>query len=242
MPRWLRRALAALLVLLVLFVLLTECQKPTGLASSALVGPRLVTGPICIEEAVDVSASMTAFTPQREQAERELFEFARRELERDDLISAAFFAGSAGLALAPSALSTVTSAPAIPAGIDYSGTRLAPAVSALVDARVGGSEACVVRALVVITDGVISDPVETAAALGAGGYARVYAVVPAGTGWGRPAQLRGDLDSVSVHRFTEPGLGGSVASVLADGKPLDVVFGEIVGSLTGQRLEQETQP
>lgn len=240
MPRGMRRFLIGLLLLLVLLVALNEVQKPIDLANSTLVGPRLVTGPICIEEAVDVSGSMTSFTPEREQAERELFTFARRELNPNDQMSAAFFAGSAELALTPSPLDTLTAAPAVPAGIDSVGTRLAPAVQALVNARNTASDACVVRALVVITDGEISDPGETASALALGSYARVYAVIPAGTGWGRPEPLRGELNSVSVYHFNDSGMGGRVASVLADAKPLDVVLGDIVGSLTGQRLEQNT--
>lgn len=243
-PRWLRRLLAGLLLIFILPWLLgalaEETQKPTGLATSVLVGPRLAAGPVCIEEAVDLSGSMTAFTPERERAEAELFTFARRELEPTDLISTAHFAGSAQVTLAPSAMDTLTAAPAVPGSLD-DGTALAPAIDALVDARAASSGLCVFRALVVITDGLIADPSEAAAALARGGYARAYAVIPADAGWSRPQPLQGPLAGVAVHRFHGPDAGGRVASFLVDAKPLDVVFGEIVGSLTGQRLEQSRQ-
>lgn len=239
LPRRLVALLLGLLLLLAALIGLGEALKPTALATSTLDGPRLVTGPICLEEAVDVSSSMTAFTAQRERAERELLDFAPRELPSDRL-STAFFAGSARVALRPSDLRTLTSAPTIPLGIDQDGTRLAPAVRALQDARPAGPDTCAARALVVITDGQISDPAETAAALADGSYTRVYAIVPAGTGWGRPGPLQGELDSVAVHRFTDSGPGGRVASVMVDARPLDVVLGDVVGSLTGQQLRQSS--
>jgi hypothetical protein len=245
MPHWLRRLLLALLALLLLMAALVSCRetrKPTSLATSTLSGPRLVTGPVCIEEAVDVSGSMTAFTAQRQQAEQALFDFARRELGRDDLFAEAFFAGSGEVALRPSALDRLTAAPGIPAGIDPNGTALAPAVEALVAARGRTANRCAARALVLITDGLISDTDATAAALRAGSYTRVYAVIPAETGWSRPSPLGGPLESIAVHHFTSGGAKGRMASVLADAKPLDVVLGQVVGSLTGQHLEQDGQP
>jgi hypothetical protein len=249
-PHWLRRAISGLLVLFILPWLLgaltEEAQKPTGLATSMLVGPRMATGPVCIEEAVDLSASMTAYTPQRERAEAELFAFARRELAPYDLMSTAHFAGSAQMTLPPTSMDTLTSTPA-PAGGLADGTQLAPAVDVLVNARTN-ADSCVLRALVVITDGAISDPHETAAALARGGYARVFAVIPVGVGWGavdtewgRPQALRGPLEGVTVHRFHDSGAGGRVSSFVIGSQPLDVVFGEIVSSLTGQQLEQNGQ-
>ena len=181
---------------------------------------------------------MISFTPQREQAERELFTFARRELAPSDQMSAAFFANSATVALAPSSLDSLSAAPVAPTGIDPAGTRLAPAVDALVAARGTASEACVARALVVSTDGLIVDPGEAAAAVVAGSYTRVYAVVPVETGWFRPQPLSGPLGFVAVEHFTSSDVTGRAASVVVDAKPLDVVLGDIVGSLTGQQLQQ----
>jgi hypothetical protein len=240
MPRWLRRFLVGQLLFLLVFTLLNELQKPTGLPVSTLVGPRLAPGPVCIEEAVDVSASMTSFTPQRERAEQELFAFARRELRPDDQISVAFFAGSAALALPPSALDALTTPPPVAGGL-ADGTLLTPAVDVLRAGRTAASDACVERALVVITDGAIFDGDEAAAAIANGSYARVYAVIPAATGWLRPGELDGPLRYVTVEHFTDAGLAGRPASMLVDAKPLDVVLGDVIGSLTGQQLQQRTR-
>lgn len=245
MPLWLRRLLIWLLALALLIAALVTCRetrKPTSLDTSTLGGPRLVTGPICIEEAVDVSGSMTAFTAQRERAERALFDFARRELGRDDLFAAAFFAGSGKVAIRPSSLDTLTTAPGIPQGIDPEGTQLAPAVRALVAARGAAAGRCAARALVLITDGLLGDPEAAGEALRAGAYTRVFAVIPAETGWSRPDPLTGPLDAVSIHHFTDSGAKARVASILADAKPLDIVLGQIAGSLTGQHLKQKGQP
>jgi hypothetical protein len=244
LPRWARSLLLGLLVLLLLAAGLVSChehEKPTSLATSTLVGPRLVTGPICIEEAVDVSGSMDSFRAEREQAEGALFDFARRELTKDDLFSAAYFAGSAKIALPPSSLTTVTAAPGVPDGIDYVSTNLAPAVDALVDARSAGppGRTCAARALVVITDGLIADSSTVGTSLSKGRYTRVFAVIPSATGWSRPSELTGPvLDSVAVYHFRDSGLTGRAASIFAGAMPLDVVFGTIIGSLTGQELAQ----
>jgi hypothetical protein len=216
------------------------------LEHSILTGARLASGPICIEQAVDVSGSMTEFRSQREQAEKDLFSFAKRTLTATDLYSEAFFAKSGVVALRPSPLTAIAGPPGEPNGIDMSDTQLTPAVNALVAARPstrGGSQ-CAARALVVITDGVIGDDQATlAAALFKGGYTRVFAVIPIETGWGRPGQLRGGvLDSISVQHFAAPGITGRAASIVADARPLDVVFGEIIGSLTGQSLSRMKEP
>lgn len=240
-PRWLRQALLALGLILLVLVALVSCQeseKPQSLADATLEGPRLVTGPICLEEAVDVSGSMDAFRAQRESAEAALFTFARRFLRRDDLFSTAFFAGAAQVAQPPAALSALTTAPVAPTGLDPSTTVLGPAVDALVAAR--DARPCAARALIVITDGILRDDRSTlSTALRSGGYARIFAVIPAATGWGRPAELSGGaLDSITVHHFADSGLSGRLSSILADAKPLDVVLGEIIGTLTGQQLTQ----
>lgn len=241
LPRPLRRLLYAVLALMLAAVALVSCreaEKPTSLAGSVLAGQRLVTGPVCLEVAVDVSGSMDQFRGQRERAERELFAFARRALDEDTL-SEAFFASSARIALHPTVLNTLDAPPQVPGGIDYQGTRLTPAVAALISARPSGSAGtCAARALVVISDGLLGDdPAELTGTLARGAYTRIFAVIPAETGWGRPAPLTGGLlDSITVHHFTDSGLSGRIASILADAQPLDVVFGEILSALTGQRL------
>lgn len=244
-PAWLRRALRFLVSSLLLFLLtlgLEESEKPSSLQTSTLAGPRLTTGPVCLDEAVDVSGSMTAFTQQRTDAEQALFGFATRELRDEDLFSETFFAGSARTALPPTALSGLTSPPGVPDGIDYNNTLLAPAVDALVAARseAPAGQQCSTRALVIITDGVVADaPDVLAESLRKGGYARVYAVVPVETGWGRPSGLTGGpLDAIVVEHFSGDGVMGLAASIITDAKPLDVIFGEIAGSLTGQTLVQ----
>jgi hypothetical protein len=245
-PRWLRRLLLVLLALLLLLIALVACnenEKPLSLATSTLDGPRLTTGPICIEEAVDVSGSMTAYTAQRERAEGELFTFARRELEKHDMLSETFFAGSAVLALPPTSLASLGGPPPVTGDFE-DGTLLAPAVAALMAARPTNPTACAARALVVITDGEIYDDQQTLnAVLTKANYTRMYAVVPAGiTGVGR-GQLRGGLlDSVTVYGFHDGGTSGRAASVFGDAKPLDVVFGEILGGLTGQHLNKAGRP
>jgi hypothetical protein len=235
---WLGRLLLALLLVLLLLAALVACDessKPASLSEATLVDPRLVTGPVCLEEAVDLSGSMNAYVAQRERAERELFAFGRRVLDDGDLLSVAFFAESAALALPPSPIKNLAAPPGVPVGLG-SGTSLAPAIDALVAGR--SAAVCATRALVVITDGVLGDdPAILRSALGSGRYARMFAVVPAASGWGRPGPLNGEvLDSIVVYHFHEGGWGGRAASVIGDAKPLDVVFGEIIGSLTGQRL------
>lgn len=233
LPSWLRNlllGLAGLAALLGAFVACDESEVPSSLAESSLEGSRRVTGGVCIEEAVDVSGSMNSFRSARESAERELFTFARRELAPGDRFSSAFFAGSGSLALAPTSMSALDSPPAVPTGLYTTGTHLAPAVRELVDARPADGD-CAVRALIVITDGEITDsPPDLTATLAAANYTRVFAVVPVATG-------RTDLpESVEVFHFHESGWFGRVAGFFTDAEPLDVVFGEILASLTGQEL------
>ncbi len=239
-PGWLRRLLLALLALLLLLTALVSChesRKPASLATSALIGPRLTTGPVCLEEAVDISGSMTQYTGEREHAERELFAFARRELGKDDLFSEAFFAGSARLAVPPTPMVKLNAAPSESGQLD-GGTSLTPAVATLVAART--HTACAARALVMITDGLIYDddlrlPVRDT--LSAAAYTRMFAVVPSGaTGAGRGNLNGGLLDSVTVYGFEDGGLSGRARSIIGNARPLDVIFGDILGSLTGQRL------
>src|SRR5205814_221698 len=111
-----------------------------------------------------------------------LFTFARRALGPQDLLSEAFFAGSAKLAIAPTPLRRLT-APPHGDGTDLAdGTLLAPAVDALVSARAGQPDPCAVRALVMITDGEIYDDQPTINdTLARAKYGRMFAVVPAGT-------------------------------------------------------------
>jgi hypothetical protein len=242
LPRWARALLAIALALVLLAGaagLIHRGTQPRSLATSTLRGPRLVTGPICIEEAVDISGSLTAYAAQRDHAEHEMFTFARRHLRRDDLFSEAFFALTSQLALAPTPLTRLSAAPAQPSGISPDGTYLTPAVRALIAARATapGGGRCAARALVIITDGLIGDPGPLAAALRQGRYTRIFAVIPSATGWGRPPELTGGTrDAIAVDHFTSPGLGGQAAAFLAGARPLDVILGTIIGSLTGQQL------
>jgi len=240
LPRWLR----ALLILLPLLLLLAglaglvqELRTPHSLAQAKLTGARTVTGPICLEEAVDVSGSLVAYAPQRDEAENEMFGFARRQLHRNDLFSEAFFAATGKLALAPAPFSRLSVPPAQPPGISPDATYLTPAVQDLINARSTG-EGCGARALVVITDGLIDDPGPLAAALRQGAYTRVFAVIPAATGLGRPGPLSGGpLNGITVYHFTTgAGLAGRIAGLFDGARPLDVLFGTIISSLTGQHL------
>ncbi|MFY1637655.1 hypothetical protein ACN27F_31015 [Solwaraspora sp. WMMB335] len=92
MSRWslrLRLLLAPLAPIASLAALIAcaEHDKPRSLATSVLAGPRRVTGPVYLDEAVDVPGSMTTHTTQREQAERKPLGFARRGLGDRDLPS-----------------------------------------------------------------------------------------------------------------------------------------------------------
>jgi hypothetical protein len=236
MPRWLRRLLLVLLGLLLLLLALVACheeRKPETLSGSTLTGARLATGPICLEEAVDVSGSMLKYTAQREQAERELFDFAKRELQPTDSLATAFFAGSAQVTLPPTGLQSL-SIPAPSPGPLKDDTFLVPAVVELMKSRLINPQPCASRALVMITDGVVRDiPAKLETVLNAASYTRIYAVSPTR---GRGAFSGGLLDSVTVYEFHGGGTSGRIASVLNDARPLDVIFGDILADLTGQRL------
>jgi hypothetical protein len=163
-------------------------------------------------------------------------------LKPDDLLSEAFFAGTAVAVRPPTGLAMIGQPSPVPGGLT-DGTLLAPAVDALVAARAGRPDTCAARALVMITDGEIFDDVQPLSdTLAKANYTRMYAVVPAGTtGVDRGSLTGGLLDSVTVFGFQDGGLAGRAASILGDAKPLDVVFGEILGGLTGQRLVKAQQ-
>jgi len=243
LPRWLRALLIGVPLLLLLGTLaglVRELQMPPSLAHAKLTGAPTATGPICLEEAVDVSGSLVAYAPQRDAAESEMFSFARRQLPRDDLFSEAFFAATGKLALAPAPLSALSAPPAQPPGINPDATYLTPAVEDLIAARstAPAEEQCGARALVVITDGLIDDPGPLVTALRQGHYTRVFAVIPVATGLGRPGPLTGGLlDGITVYHFTtSSGLVAHIADLFDGAQPLDVVFGTIISSLTGQHL------
>jgi hypothetical protein len=235
-PGWLRTLLLVLLPLLLALLAFKawhEAQRPQSLSQSTLAGARTVGGPVCIEEAVDVSGSMSVFSSERESAERELFAFAHRELAPDDRFSSAFFAGSGALAVPSTPISELNDPPTVPPDIDPAGTRLAPAVSALVQAR-SADDGCAARALIVITDGALGDAPDTLArTLTAANYTRLFAVIPSATGWSRPSALP---DSFIVYHFHNGGWMDRAVSVFTGAEPLDVVFGNILGTLTGQHL------
>jgi hypothetical protein len=242
-PRWLRALLIIVPLLLLLGTLAglaQELRMPPSLAQARLTGAPTVTGPICIEEAVDVSGSLAAYASQRDEAETEMFRFARRQLPRNDLFAEAFFAATGKLALAPAPLSSLSVPPAQPRGISPDATYLTPAVDDLIAARSASpvEGQCAARALIVITDGLIEDPGPLAAALRQGHYTRVFAVIPAATGLGRPGPLSGGaLTGITVYHFTtSTGLTARIAGLLDGARPLDVVFGTIISSLTGQHL------
>jgi hypothetical protein len=234
-PRWLWAALAVLpLIALALFAL-HRVDGPGSLATAALAGPRAVRGPVCVEEAVDVSSSMNNYRAEREAAEAQLFDFARRELAPGDLFSSAFFAGQSALALPPTPMSALTTPPAVPSGLG-SGTLLTPAVQLLTAAR-GAGDGCAARGLVIITDGGLADDSASVdRALSDGGYTRVFAVIPGGAWW-HPDALP---SSVTVYHFHDGGAWGRDTAFITGAKPLDVVFGDILGSLTGQTLVRST--
>ena len=241
--RWLRALLIIVPLLLLLGTLAglaQELRMPSSLAQAKLAGAPAVTGPICIEEAVDVSGSLVRYASQRDEAENEMFSFARRQLPRNDLFSEAFFAATGKLALAPAPLSTLSAPPAQPPGIDINATNLTPAVEDLIVARSASpaDEQCAARALIVITDGLIEDPGPLASTLRQGHYTRVFAVIPAATGRGRPSQLSGGaLNGITVYHFTtSSGVVARIADLFDGARPLDVVFGTIISSLTGQHL------
>ena len=237
MPRWMRRALLALLALLLLLLALVAChedRKPESLSTSTLTGTRLTTGPICLEEAVDVSHSMVQYTAQRERAERELFTFAKRELKPTDRLTTVFFAGTAQVTLPPTSLQSLT-APAPRPGPLKDGTLLTPAVAGLVMSRLASPEPCASRALVMITDGEIYDPAaDLDKVLNAAAYTRIYAIAPSGKD--RGFLYGGQLDSVTVYNFHGGGTAGRFDSLVHDARPLDVIFGDILADLTGQQL------
>ncbi len=246
MPRWVRALLISILLQLLLLALLAgwdESKKPTSLAGSYLAGARQVPGPVCVDEAVDVSGSMVQYTAQRNRAERALAEFSRRELKADDVFAETAFAKSARTVVHPVAIGKLTDPPGVPAGLDPDDTRLAPAVRDLIKNRT--QSPCAARSLVIITDGQISDPSEVVTALRSGYYTRVCAVIPWASGWesrwGSPNPLESQVPGVAVYRFTDGGATGHLASMLVDAKPLDIVYGDIVASLTGQQLKQIKQ-
>ncbi|MEU7934835.1 vWA domain-containing protein [Micromonospora echinofusca] len=230
--RWARLARPLLVTLLALALLgalglqlHSLLGPPATLDRAVLEGDRKVTGPVCIDEAQDVSGSMEQYTALRERAVAQLFEFAKRELRPEDQLAEAVFSGAAGLTLPPTRLHTLSPLrrpPPTPAN----GTMMAPAVRVLTAADRGATGDCAARALVVITDGELHDePDELRTALRDAAYTRVYAVVP---GWigSRPAIFHGDV------------LGGTTVRRFHDAERLGVIFGEVFAELTGERLAQ----
>lgn len=195
-------------------------DPPSSLAAATLGGRRTVTGPVCIDQAQDVSGSMKPYATQRDEAVAQLLSFATRELRGDDLLAEAVFAGSSEVTLPPTSLHTVGTARR-PVTVLGNGSLLAPAVDAL-SATPHGS--CAATALVAVTDGrIFDDPAVLGAKLTAARYSRVYLMIP-GLHWTQTGDAISELPpNVTVRYFRGP-------------DELAVAFGEVAAALTGERL------
>lgn len=193
--------------------------SPSTLAAATLDGKRKQAGPVCIDQAQDVSESMEPYAGQRAAAVTQLLAFAERELRGDDLLAEAVFAGTSEVTLPPTSLHAVGVARR-PAGALEPGSKLTPAV----DALSAQDRTCAAKALVAVTDGqLFDDPATLGAKLTAAGYSRVYLMVP-GPDWTQTG------DPVSV-------LPPNVTVRYFDGPDdLGVAFGEVAAALTGERL------
>ncbi|WP_018801898.1 vWA domain-containing protein [Salinispora arenicola] len=236
-----RRLLLALTfvpLLLLAPVICREENRIPSLDQAELVGPRSATGPLCIEQAVDMSGSMARFEAERGQAVEQFIRFAHRELARDDVIAEAYFASTAALTIPPTPLNALPRTPYRSMPDLGGGTALTPAVEALRTARSANPTDCAARALVVFTDAVLGDDPDTLrTVLRAGAYTRIYAVLPGNVRPGRPSALTGELlDGLKVDHFRQDGAVGRLFSMINDADELDVIFGWIAADLTGQRL------
>ncbi|GAA0895842.1 VWA domain-containing protein [Virgisporangium aurantiacum] len=195
-------------------------DPPTSLAAATLTGKRTVSGPVCIDQAQDVSGSMKRYAAQRDEAVAQLLSFATRELRGDDLLAEAVFAGTSEVTLPPTSLHTVGAARRPAAAIE-DGSLLSPAVDAL-SATPHGS--CAAKALVAVTDGqIFDDPAELGAKLKGARYSRVYLMIP-GVHWTQSGDAISELPpNVTVRYFRGP-------------DELGVAFGEVAAALTGERL------
>jgi hypothetical protein len=198
-------------------------DPPSNLASATLDGRRTVKGPVCIDQAQDVSESMEPYAAQRDEAVGQLLSFANRELRGDDLLAEAVFAGSSEVTLPPTSLHAVGVARR-PVTALKPGSMLAPAVDAL---SATSHEPCAAKALVAVTDGqIFDDPAALGAALAAAGYSRVYLMVP-GPDWTQTGDAISVLPpNVTVRYFDGP-------------DDLGVAFGEVAAALTGERLRKK---
>lgn len=201
-----------------------DSAPPATLAAASLDGRRTVKGPVCIDQANDVSGSMDRYAAERDAAVDQMLRFANRELRPDDMFAEAVFAGSGQVTLPPTSLHAVGHERRPVAGLDP-GTRLAPAIDALSAGATGSTRPCASKALVVVTDGLLFDePGVLEQRLGTAGYSRAYLMVP-GVPWqqgGEPISTTLPR-SITVRYFTGP-------------DELGVAFGEVAAALTGERL------
>ena len=195
-------------------------DPPSNLAGATLDGRRTVTGPVCIDQAQDVSGSMKPYATQRDEAVAQLLSFATRELRGDDLLAEAVFAGSSEVTLPPTSLHTAGTARR-PVTVLGDSSLLAPAVDALAATPHGS---CAAKALVAVTDGqIFDDPAVLEAKLTAARYSRVYLMIP-GLDWTQTGDAISELPpNVTVRYFRGP-------------DELGVAFGEVAAALTGERL------
>ena len=173
-----RRSLTLLLVLLLLLLLLllrwNNHRAPASLEQAVLTGPR---GPQCLRLVIaeDVSGSMSEYSAARAQAITALLTWAPGQLRADDELAVVTFAASATTRMQPTPVGQKSS-PVADAPSDGVDTLLTP----VVDAAATFPETSCHTHLLVVGDGLISDPVEAGdlARLSASGIDSVGLLMP----------------------------------------------------------------
>jgi hypothetical protein len=219
-----RRLMPLALLLAVLSLLVWWAGgPPLTLDSAVLIGDRKVQGPICVETYVDWSSSMNSHQSERQQALDSLNRFAHRELEPSDVYMEVAFATTSQVTVRPTAFRDLGPSQLTSGSIDRSGTVLAPAVGTAQRGRGRLGADCAARALVIVSDGIVSDePAALAATLRAGRYTRVFLVTPGYRG--RPGA------------FASPELGGIEVKHFWSAKRLGVVYADVIAEVSGQRV------
>lgn len=224
--RWDRRLWFIFPLLLLLAVATLGWRSvggPPSLDEAALVGPRHTQGPVCLAVAGDTSGSMARLAGVRRDALRSLVQFARRSLKGDDLIEAVVFADGTAVALPPTRVADLHQDDLPEPAVPTRDTRLVPAVDRV--GRLFPVGGCSQRALVVVTDGMVSDDVaDLARTLAAARLAAVAVLIPGGHG--RPPAFRSpELAGVTVAHFDAD-----------NADQLGLRYGDSLATLTGQRL------